>query len=104
MTATMESLESAKISFTGKAPGDFARELKSRGDKYFMSRNLSPYAKSFVIADITTDQIARGQSLIMTEVTYDYTSPLGNFLPGMTQFTDTFYHHPRSGAAVKRTS
>jgi linoleoyl-CoA desaturase len=59
MTATLETLESAKISFAGKAPGDFARELKSRVDEYFTSRNLSPHAnwqmvaKTFVLSGLT---------------------------------------------------
>ncbi len=62
------------------------------------------YAKGSVIPSITTAQIAAGESLMMTEVEYDYTSPISspmaNFLPGMQVFKDTFYHHPRNGAAV----
>lgn len=53
MTATAvapETLGAEKITFTGKAPGDFARELKSRVDKYFSSRNLSPHANWQMIA------------------------------------------------------
>jgi Flp pilus assembly protein TadG len=63
---------------------------------------LPAYSKTKpdIISAITTNQIASGQSLIMTEVDYRYTSPLGNFLPGQSAFKDTFYHHPRNGAAV----
>ena len=52
------------------------------------------------IPQITTTQLAQGQFLIMTEVEYDYASPIGNFLPGITKFTYTFYHHPRNGTQV----
>ena len=58
------------------------------------------YAKNFQITGITTSQIAAGESLIMTEVEYDYDSPVGNFIKTGTKFRDTFYHHPRNGAAV----
>jgi linoleoyl-CoA desaturase len=45
MTATAAIETGAeKISFTGRAPGDFVRELKTRVDKYFTSRSLSPHA------------------------------------------------------------
>jgi linoleoyl-CoA desaturase len=33
-----------KISFTGRAPGDFVREMKERVERYFTSRHLSPHA------------------------------------------------------------
>jgi hypothetical protein len=57
--------------------------------------------KGAQITAITTTQIAAGESLVMTEVQYDYTSPLGGFfVPTGTQFKDVFYHHPRNGAAV----
>ncbi|WAC47702.1 pilus assembly protein [Asticcacaulis sp. SL142] len=55
-----------------------------------------------VVAAITTAQLPVGQSLIVTEVEYDYDSPLHSFLPAQTQFTDTFYHHPRNGSVVVR--
>jgi len=52
MTATAVAPEtsSEKISFTGRAPGDFARELKTRVDKYFSARHLSPHANWQMIA------------------------------------------------------
>lgn len=65
--------------------------------------NEADYADGKAIASITTSQIAVGESLIMTEVEYDYDSPLANFLPGNTKFTATFYHHPRNGAEVTKT-
>jgi len=58
---------------------------------------------STVISQITTSQLSQGQYLIMTEVEYDYVSPLGNFLPGTTAMKYTFYHHPRNGTQVTQT-
>jgi Flp pilus assembly protein TadG len=55
------------------------------------------------IPQITTTQLSTGQYLIMTEVEYDYSSPIGNFLPGITTMTYTFYHHPRNGTQVTQT-
>ncbi len=61
-----------------------------------------------VITTITTTQLPEGESLIMTEVQYDYNSPIGlitgshSFLKSGT-YRDTFFHHPRNGADVKRT-
>lgn len=39
--------------------------------------------------------IASGESLVMTEITYDYTSPFGELLPGLTHFSHTYYLRPR---------
>jgi len=52
------------------------------------------------IKNITTAQIASGESLILTEVEYDYVSPIGIFFKSGTKFTDTFYHYPRNGSVV----
>jgi Flp pilus assembly protein TadG len=65
--------------------------------------NIAAHAKGYVVGSITTSQISDGESLIMTEVEYDYDSPIGNFLPGQTAFTYTYYHHPRNGAEVDCT-
>ncbi len=64
--------------------------------------NWTAYTKNTPITAITTSQLAQGQYLIMTEVQYDYSSPIGNFLPGVTHFSDTFYHQPRNGLKVLR--
>lgn len=64
--------------------------------------NIADYADGKQITSITTDQIAAKESLIMTEVEYDFVSPLGKLLPGEKTFKDTFYHHPRNGTAVLR--
>lgn len=49
---------------------------------------------------ITTDQLPAGESLIVTEVTYDFKPPAGEFLPTTVTFKNKFYHHPRSGSLV----
>ncbi len=64
--------------------------------------NIAEYADNSTIASITTDQISAGESLVLTEVEYEYTSPIGKFLPGDSTFKDTFYHHPRNGTAIVR--
>lgn len=75
-----------------------ARVIWSKG------QNMVGYTPGTVIGTISTSQIASGESLVMTEVEYDYDSPIGNFLPGTSKFTDTFYHHPRNGQAVTNTN
>ncbi len=68
------------------------------------AQNMTKYSTGAAISSVTTDQIAVGESLMMTEVEYDYVSPIGNFLPGTSKFTDTFFHHPRNGQAVTNTN
>jgi Flp pilus assembly protein TadG len=59
------------------------------------------------ITAITTSQIADGESLIVTDVAYTYDSPINppvaDFVKDGTVFSNTFYHHPRNGAAVTCT-
>jgi Flp pilus assembly protein TadG len=56
------------------------------------------------IKSITTTQIASGESLIVTDVAYTYDSPIKlnvyEFVKDGSIFKNTFYHHPRNGAAV----
>ncbi|ESQ93714.1 hypothetical protein ABENE_05180 [Asticcacaulis benevestitus DSM 16100 = ATCC BAA-896] len=56
------------------------------------------------IKNITTAQIAVGESLMVTDVEYTYESPikldLYAFVKDGSIFKNTFYHHPRNGAAV----
>lgn len=42
-------------------------------------------------------------SVILAEVTYDYTSPIGRFILGTVPMADTFYAHPRRSASVAYT-
>lgn len=42
-------------------------------------------------------------SVILAQVTYDYTSPVGKFFVGTVPMTDTFYSHPRRSTSVAYT-
>ena len=47
--------------------------------------------------------VAEGESLVMTEITYDYVSPFADLLPGMTRFSHTYYLRPRKVEQVACT-
>jgi len=44
--------------------------------------------------------IAAGQSVIMAEAHYTFTSPIAHYLPATSNLTDTLYMSPRQGAAI----
>ncbi|MEI9885298.1 MAG: TadE/TadG family type IV pilus assembly protein [Rhizomicrobium sp.] len=48
--------------------------------------------------------LASGGSVILTEVTYPYTSKVAKFLSSSTNMTSTFYARPRRSAAVTRSA
>ena len=37
-----------------------------------------------------------GQSIVVSEATYDYDSPVDYFMPGITRFSQTYYLRPRT--------
>jgi len=39
--------------------------------------------------------VNNGESIVMSEAIYDYTSPINDLLPGTTRFSRTFYLRPR---------
>lgn len=45
---------------------------------------------------LPTDLIADGESVIVSEATYDYDSPVDYFMPGITQFSHIYYLRPRT--------
>ena len=45
---------------------------------------------------LPADLIANGESIIMSEVTYDYDSPVDHLLPATTKFSQTNYLRPRT--------
>ncbi len=45
---------------------------------------------------IPTGLIANGESVVMSEATYDYDSPVDYMMPSITQFSQSFYLRPRS--------
>lgn len=44
--------------------------------------------------------VTNGESVIVAESTYDFESPVGAFLPGLTRFNRTYYLRPRIVAQV----
>lgn len=44
---------------------------------------------------IPTGLIANGESIIMSEATYDYDSPVDYLMPSITRFSHTYYLRPR---------
>ncbi|MDB5421971.1 MAG: hypothetical protein JWR59_1918 [Brevundimonas sp.] len=65
-------------------------------DKVDWSRanGIVPLAKSATVT-VPDGVIAKGQSLVMAETTYDYKSPVQYLLPAMTKFSRVFYLRPR---------
>ncbi|GAD58566.1 hypothetical protein [Brevundimonas abyssalis] len=53
--------------------------------------------------EIPDGLIAADESLVMTEITYDYESPFGELLPGLTRFSHTYYLRPRKVEQVACT-
>lgn len=45
---------------------------------------------------LPTDLIANGESIVVSEATYDYDSPVDYFLPGITRFSHIYYLRPRT--------
>ncbi len=44
---------------------------------------------------VPTDILANGESIVMSEATYGYSSPAQYLMPGVTQFDGKFYSRPR---------
>ncbi|MDQ3126413.1 MAG: pilus assembly protein [Pseudomonadota bacterium] len=45
---------------------------------------------------LPTDLISDGESVIVSEATYDYDSPVDYFMPGITRFSHIYYLRPRT--------
>jgi Flp pilus assembly protein TadG len=45
---------------------------------------------------LPTGLIANGESVIVSEATYDYDSPIDYFMPGITRFSHIYYLRPRT--------
>ena len=45
---------------------------------------------------LPADLIANGESIIVSEATYDYDSPVDYFMPGITRFSHIYYLRPRT--------
>jgi Flp pilus assembly protein TadG len=56
---------------------------------------MSPYAKGGTVTGVPSGMISAGQSLVMSEATYDYDSPADYLMPTVTRFSHTYYLRPR---------
>lgn len=52
------------------------------------------------VMSLPSGLVANGESVIVSESTYDYESPIAVFLPALTRFTRTYYLRPRLVAKV----
>ncbi|MAK59790.1 MAG: pilus assembly protein [Ponticaulis sp.] len=58
------------------------------------AQNMSAYGKGASVT-VPTGLLSNGESVIMSEVTFDYNSTLGYFLPGTKTLDEKFYLRPR---------
>lgn len=56
------------------------------------------------VSDVPSGLMTSGQSVVMSEVTYSYSSPVTFFMPNAVTFTRKFYLRPRKSDKVTRTS
>jgi len=66
-----------------------ARVIWSRGS------GMTSRAVNEVIV-LPADLIANGESIIVSEATYDYDSPVDYLMPGITRFSHIYYLRPRT--------
>ena len=65
------------------------------------SKSLNTSANACGAAVSTPEGVLTpGQSVIISEVTYTYTPPIGQFLTGAIELTETFYLRPRQSLEV----
>ncbi len=83
-TASLQQRVSSVTRTSGVARVDW-----SRGD------GMAPRAVNSTIT-LPTDLIANGESVIVSEATYDYDSPVDYFMPGITRFSHIYYLRPRT--------
>lgn len=58
------------------------------------AQNMSAYAKGASVT-VPNGLLKNGESVVMSEVSYDYKSTLGYFLPSAKTLDETFYLRPR---------
>lgn len=83
-TAALQQRVSSVTRTAGVARVDW-----SRGD------GMAPRAVNSTIT-LPVDLIADGESVIVSEATYDYDSPVDYFMPGITRFSHIYYLRPRT--------
>jgi len=65
---------------------------------------LTALGKDQTVTDVPAGLMTSGQSVVMSEVTYSYTSPVTFFMPNAVTFSRKFYLRPRKSDKVTRTS
>jgi len=65
---------------------------------------MTAFQPNAVIAGVPAGVMASGQSVIMSEVTYSYNSPVDFFMPNAVTFSRKFYLRPRKSDKVLKTS
>jgi Flp pilus assembly protein TadG len=75
--------DTVKVAWSDATPGATARTVNSA-------------------VTIPPGLVPAGESVIMAEVTYTYSSPMGFFFPEPFDMTDTYYLHPRKTDQIER--
>jgi Flp pilus assembly protein TadG len=83
-------------SVTADAQG-IARVTWSQG------HGMGPLTGGTVVSNFPANLLAAGDSVIMADVQYAYSSPLRMTLPNILNFSDTFYLKPRRSVSVAYT-
>ena len=78
-----------RVSSITRGADGVARVDWSRGD------GMTALVKDATVT-VPAGVIENGESLVMSESTYDYDSPADYMMPTVTQFSQTFYLRPRS--------
>ncbi|MFC6197963.1 TadE/TadG family type IV pilus assembly protein [Ponticaulis profundi] len=65
------------------------------------AQNMTAYSKGASVT-IPSGLLENGQSVVISEVSYDYDSTLGYFLPSTKVLDETFYLRPRRTETVER--
>lgn len=86
---------SLRVSSIARGNDGVARVVWSRG---------KGMAKLSGVVAVPPDLIQNGETIIMSEGAYNFTSPLGQVLPGMRRFTHTYWLRPRLVNAIDCTS
>lgn len=67
-------------------------------------QGMSGMSTGAAVAGFPAGMLAAGDSLVMAEVQYSYTSVLGQVLPSALSFSNTFYIRPRKSPEVVWTT
>ncbi len=78
----------ARVSSVTRDSKGVARVDWSRGS------GIAAYTPQDIVT-VPTDMIANGESAVMAETTYDYSSPVKYLMPSVTKFSSVFYERPR---------